>query len=162
MTSPTVRKTKRADELVVGDRIAGEQLPLYSDGPAEVVFARVHEYDGRDRWVFVAFALGDGFHDSTSFRPEAEIQIESFADPTGLGYSREAEPDDPRPVSPGRVPLHTGAMTADGLVDETNETVHFNFVQGDTPCGLAAVTPHQGSLLWSEVNCRDCHNQAQL
>jgi hypothetical protein len=42
------------------------------------------------------------------------------ADPTGLGYSREAEPDDNRPVSPDRVPLHTGAMV-DGnqLVDET-------------------------------------------
>jgi hypothetical protein len=121
VTDQSVRKSKRADELVVGDRIAGEQLPLYSDGPAEVVFVRVHDYVGPDRWVFVAFALDDGFHDSTSFRPEAEIQIEQLADPTGMGYSRETEPDDNRPVSPGRVPLHTGAMV-DGnqLVDETD------------------------------------------
>lgn len=40
-------------------------------------------------------------------------------DPTGLGYSRETDADDPTPVSPARVPLHTGAMTERGLVDET-------------------------------------------
>jgi hypothetical protein len=40
------------------------------------------------------------------------------ADPTGLTYSREA--DDPTPVSPARVPLHTGGMTDGGLVDETD------------------------------------------
>lgn len=39
-------------------------------------------------------------------------------DATGLGYSREA--DDPTPVSPERVPLHTGAVVDGGqLVDET-------------------------------------------
>jgi hypothetical protein len=33
------------------------------------------------------------------------------------GFSREA--DDPTPVSPARVPLHTGAVTDEGLVDES-------------------------------------------
>lgn len=32
------------------------------------------------------------------------------------GFSRAA--DDPTPVSPARVPLHTGAMTDEGLVYE--------------------------------------------
>jgi hypothetical protein len=42
------------------------------------------------------------------------------ADPTGLAYTRaDDEPDDPTPVSPARVPLHTGGMTDGGLVDET-------------------------------------------
>jgi hypothetical protein len=39
-------------------------------------------------------------------------------DANGLGYSREA--DDPTPVSPARVPLHTGGVIDDGqLIDET-------------------------------------------
>jgi hypothetical protein len=43
------------------------------------------------------------------------------ADATGLGYSRSDDAaDDPTPVSPARVPLHTGAMTERGLVDETS------------------------------------------
>lgn len=43
------------------------------------------------------------------------------ADPTGLTYSRELdEADDPTPVSPARGgPVHTGAVTDEGLVDET-------------------------------------------
>lgn len=38
-------------------------------------------------------------------------------DPTGLAYSRADEADDPTPVSPARVPLHTGAVTDGGLVE---------------------------------------------
>ncbi len=42
------------------------------------------------------------------------------ADPTGLAYTRADDgPDDPTPVSPARVPMHTGAVTDDGLVDES-------------------------------------------
>lgn len=40
-----------------------------------------------------------------------------FADPTGLTYSRDA--DDSTPVSSARQPLHTGAVTDEGLVDES-------------------------------------------
>jgi hypothetical protein len=51
----------------------------------------------------------------------------------GLAYSRE--PDDPTPVSPARVPAHTGGMTEDGLIDETEAeqvTVYFSFGHGQT------------------------------
>lgn len=40
-------------------------------------------------------------------------------DPTGLLYQRPA--DDPTPVSPARGELHTGAVTDDGLVEESDE-----------------------------------------
>lgn len=43
-----------------------------------------------------------------------------MADPTGLAYTRADTEDDPTPVSPARVPLHTGAVVDGGeLVDET-------------------------------------------
>ena len=39
----------------------------------------------------------------------------------GYDYTRaDTDADDPTPVSPARVPLHTGAMTDAGLVDETD------------------------------------------
>jgi hypothetical protein len=42
------------------------------------------------------------------------------ADPMGLSYTRaDEEADDPTPVSGGRIPPHTGAVTEGGLVDET-------------------------------------------
>jgi hypothetical protein len=49
-----------------------------------------------------------------------EAHYDAEADPTGLAYTRVDDgADDPTPVSPARVPLHTGGMTDDGLVDET-------------------------------------------
>jgi len=49
----------------------------------------------------------------------AAAALQPDADPSGLGYSREA--DDPTPVSPARVPLHTGGVVDGGqLVDETD------------------------------------------
>jgi hypothetical protein len=81
-----------------------------------------------------------------------------MADPRGLAYTRaDSEADDPTPVSPARVPMHTGGMTAEGLVDETPvEPVHMDFTNGESMCGLAATTPHEGSLLWVNVTCMDC------
>jgi len=56
-------------------------------------------------------------------------------DATGLGYSRtDGEPDDPTPVSPARVPLHTGGMVGplDGgeLVDETEPAAEHRHAGG--------------------------------
>jgi hypothetical protein len=60
------------------------------------------------------------------------------ADPTGLAYTRaDDEPDDPTPVSPARVPMHTGAMTDGGLVDETPARLtHFSERATWTACSL--------------------------
>jgi hypothetical protein len=112
MTEPVA---KRADQLVVGDRIAAKRLPFASD-LGEVLLVRLHDYRGAD-WVFVAWMQPDGYHDSTSFLPDATIEVVPAADPSGHGYSREA--DDPTPVSGGRIEPHTGGMTESGLVDET-------------------------------------------
>jgi hypothetical protein len=112
--------SRRADELVVGDRILHEFLPSpWFREPGEVVFIKVHDYR-KGRYVFVAYMQDSGFYDSTSYEPGGEVGVIP-ADPIGLDYSRADDaPDDPTPVSPARVPLHTGAMTDCGLVDETS------------------------------------------
>lgn len=92
-----------------------------------------------------------------SLGPAAGRIAESMepADPTGQLYSREA--DDPTPVSGARVEPHVGGMTESGLVDETPaEPVHMDFTSGESMCGLAATTPHRGSLIWIDVTCQDC------
>jgi hypothetical protein len=109
--------TRRAEQLVVGDRILHEFLPSpWFKESGEVVFVKVHNYR-KGRYVFVAYMQDNGFYDSTSYQPDGTVGVIP-ADPSGLSYSREA--DDPTPVSPARVPLHTGGMTDGGLVDETS------------------------------------------
>lgn len=75
-------------------------------------------------------------------------------DPTGLAYSRtDDEPDDPAPVSPARVPMHTGAVTEQGLVDETRAgLIHMAYADGGTVCEANGAL----SFLWSDVTCPDC------
>jgi hypothetical protein len=75
VTHPNVppEVAKRADQLVVGDRIAAKRLPFASD-PGEVLLVRLHDYRGAD-WVFVAWMQPDGYHDSTSFLPDATIEV---------------------------------------------------------------------------------------
>jgi hypothetical protein len=90
-----------AVQLTVGDRIAAGFLPERE--AAEIVF--VHRYLlAEDPWVFVAYTLPGGAPGSTYLRADARIPLTVMAD--SFGYSRE--PDDPTPVSPARVPLHTG------------------------------------------------------
>jgi hypothetical protein len=93
-----------AVQLTVGDRIAAGFLPERE--AAEIVF--VHRYLlAEDPWVFVAYTLPGGAPGSTYLRADARIPLEYLADASGLTYSREVA-DDPTPVSPARVPLHTG------------------------------------------------------
>ena len=45
----------------------------------------------------------------------AELEATTDPDSTGLAYTRaDSEPDDPTPVSPARVPLHTGSVVDGG------------------------------------------------
>jgi hypothetical protein len=78
MTRPV---TKRADQLVVGDRILPHRLPAVASKPGEVLFVQVHEYRTA-RWVFVAYRLPDGFYDSTAYLPDGTVEVypESPAD----------------------------------------------------------------------------------
>jgi hypothetical protein len=113
--------TKPAFELAVGDHVMGDLLPL--GVPGEVIYRRLFERN-RSEWMFVAYVQRDGFHDSTTFLADAPIRVRvaepaRVADPTGLLHSRADEADDPTPVSGARVRPHTGAMTDEGLVDET-------------------------------------------
>jgi hypothetical protein len=146
--------SRRADELVVGDHIDPKHLPFATE-PGEALLVRLHDYRGGS-WVFVAWVQGDGYHDSTSFLPDAEVLVEP-AGPIGHDYSRE--PDDPTPVSPARVPLHTGAMTDCGLVDESEPPVHLEVPGAKTLCGLAIIGLPTG-VGWTNdhaaITCRSC------
>lgn len=67
--------TRRALDLIVGDRIAREFLPrLFGTGDPTVVFVKDHAF-GAESLVFVAVAYDDGFHDSTSFRPGSALKV---------------------------------------------------------------------------------------
>jgi hypothetical protein len=60
--------------------------------------------------------------DGRPAEPKPGTTCEELADedPTGLLHSRADDADDPTPVSPARVPLHTGGVVDGGqLVDET-------------------------------------------
>ena len=115
-TSADRRETKAAADLKPGDRIAEGFLP--TGEASEVLF--VHSYQGADdryAWALVVYRWSDGTADADHFIADKQIPVEP-TDPTGLGFSREA--DDPTPVSPARVPLHTGGVVEGGqLVDET-------------------------------------------
>jgi hypothetical protein len=112
---------KRAVELAVGDRVAGDMLPLGQ--PGDVLFVRPFERD-RSQWVFVAFVQWDGFHDSTTFLATARIRVrvaepQHVPDPTGLAYTRADDDDEATQQLGHRIDPHVGAVTDEGLVDET-------------------------------------------
>jgi hypothetical protein len=78
MTNVPEPVAKRADQLVVGDRIPDEHLAFrFNQGPAEVVFVAHEAARERDPlpWVFVAYQYPNGRHDSMTIRPEAELQV---------------------------------------------------------------------------------------
>jgi hypothetical protein len=156
--------TIRAEDLAVGNEVAGDMLPLGQ--PGEIIFRRVFERN-RSEWVFVAFVQWDGFHDSTTFLAHAPVRARFLpaprvADPTGLAYSRPADGDEPQPVA-GREPMHTGGLTEQGLVDETaaEPPIHYAPSRGGalSACDLDLAELANGEL-WSEkggrVTCRAC------
>lgn len=93
---------RRADRLIVGDRIAAEFLPPFGDRAGDVLFVKPFQR-GEVRWVFVAYMQTDGYHDSSTFLADKVIRLEKAAIPAGHDYSRPA--DDPGPPA-GRVPPH--------------------------------------------------------
>jgi hypothetical protein len=108
MTAPI---TKRADQLVVGDRILPESLPTsYFKEIGEVVFVKVHDYHA-GRYVFVAYMQDNGFYDSTSYEPDSPVMV--YPADAGLGYSRADDGETTQPIA-GRVPPHFGAVVDEG------------------------------------------------
>jgi hypothetical protein len=135
---PTVAETvpKRADKLVVGDRIPNEQTAFpFNKGEATVVFV-ADEPDKNESHTFVAYRYPNGRHDSMTVRSEAELQVFPAADPTGLAYSRADDGETTQPIA-GRTPPHVGAVTDAGLVDETGDCHHGCASLGVSPdCGV--------------------------
>lgn len=68
----------------------------------------------------VECACGVTYDNFDSLAEASELLARHIADPRGMDRSRSDEDaDDPAPVSPARVPPHVGAVTNEGLVDES-------------------------------------------
>lgn len=119
MTQPTA---KRADQLVVGDRIQPGYLPAYArSGEGRVMLVDPYAYRGAD-WVFIAFACADGDRNCAYYLPDGTVEVLP-ADPTGQLYSRADDGEQPGPVGgripphfeDGRAPVRVFACTAHGI-----------------------------------------------
>lgn len=99
--------TRTALQLAPGD------VALLHGQPAEVLFTQpytVLEW----RWVLVVYRTDGMVPVVEHHLADTEIPLQALAADDGFGYSREV--DDPAPVSPARVPLHTGSVVADGVL----------------------------------------------
>lgn len=185
--------TKPASELAVGDRVLGDLLPL--GVPGEVLYRRLFERD-RSEWMFVAFVQWDGHHDSTTFLASAPVRVrvaepQRVADPTGLAYTRadddldefiatanadmaealdkvvDTEAGLQRVKESVRVPPHTGAVTDEGLVDETPTRMHFseqgNWTACSLPIGGGRSPADEGwTNVGGQVTCKSCLDSLAL
>ncbi|MEU7904155.1 hypothetical protein [Actinoplanes sp. NPDC049118] len=97
--------------------------------------------------------------DGRPAEPGTTCEDLSDPDPTGLAYTRADTEDDPTPVSPARVPLHTGAVVDGGqLVDET-PPVHLEGAGARTACDLRIIRLPAGQSWTNDhatVTCKAC------
>lgn len=128
----TVPVLKRADQLVVGDRIQPGYLPAYSrSGEGVVRYVETYHYRGAD-WVFAAFATADGDRNSTSYLPAGKLQV--IPADTGLDYSRaDDDPETTQPIA-GRVPAHFGPLVNEG--GHTAVAIGGGLIEIDQPEGF--------------------------
>lgn len=127
---------ERAETVTAVDTVS--QILLGRSAKTERVGGNTFHHGARGSRGSVSFSIYQSVADPALVDPDEEIarlraenealradldraHEVALADPTGLTYGRGDEGGDPRPVSPARVPLHTGGMTDEGLVDETNE-----------------------------------------
>jgi hypothetical protein len=116
MTEPV---RMRADQLSVGDLVPDQFLPhRFNKGPAEVRFVA----DDGEEHTFFAFRYPNGQHDSTTVLSESALEIWPAPAVPGLDYSRADDGETTQAIGV-REPLHTGAMTEGGLVDESTSEV---------------------------------------
>lgn len=107
-TTDVEGQMKAAKDLKPGDLIAAGFLPSLQ--PATVLLAVTYGAD-HEPWTFLVHRHAADEPLVDYFLADALIPLESVADASGMSYSREA--DDPTPVSPDRVPLHTGGEGGD-------------------------------------------------
>lgn len=89
---------------------------------------------GQVKWPSSREGLLDVTWQAYAPKEEPKPEPEPVADPTGQAYTRADDgADDPTPVSPARVPLHTGAVTDEGLVDETEALIRCGCGPTHTP-----------------------------
>jgi hypothetical protein len=95
---PSELVSKRAGDVVVGDVVAPEFLPVWGSLPGEVIFVRGYRASDADR-VLVAFRQADGWHDSEVYLSDRELMVTPAPDAevTGHNFGRadDAEPSGP-------------------------------------------------------------------
>lgn len=149
------RKVQRpASNLVVGDRIAAGFLP--QSEAATVVYVLPYTSHGKD-WVFVAYQFDDGIPDRDDFRAAGLIPLEASGDASGLGYGRAAGAGE---AVVGAVPADVDGHAHGRAAQATAELVHFQFVVGDTACGILPVRAADvvGTTVTEDVTCGPCRD----
>jgi hypothetical protein len=95
---------KRADQLVVGDRILPAYLPApIVREPAKVEFVKLAEYR-KHKYVHVSYVQDSGYYDSTSYDRDGRVEVYP-APPVGHGYSRAGDGETTQPIA-GGLPAH--------------------------------------------------------
>jgi hypothetical protein len=109
MTDQTILRD--AGRLTPGDRIEASFLPMRRE--ADVLFL-APDING---FVLVAYRYDDGRVAADHWLDDGQIPLVSTADALGFAYTRaDSDADDPTPVSPARVPLHTGSVVDGGVL----------------------------------------------
>jgi hypothetical protein len=106
VTQAAIRRD--AGELVRGDVIAPRFLP---ESYAATVDHVIPYTLGGEPWVFVIYIPEGGVPGADYFLAERPIPLAFTAADMGFSYTRaDSDDDDPTPISPARVPLHTGSV----------------------------------------------------
>jgi hypothetical protein len=182
ITPPPGTILRPAARLAAGDRIAARFLP---DGDAaDVLFVYGPDVDGS---AVLVYRFDDGRADSCRFRAAGEIWLESLADASGLGFSREPEstvvfpvpadveghPEGGRAPAPGVVAVADGHVVHEccGKLDDAEHRdfcaayvppVHLESERALTACRLAIIdlpAGHGWTNDHAAVTCKACINE---
>lgn len=142
---------KRADQLVVGDRIQPGYLPAYArSGEGVVRYVETYHYRDAD-WVFAAFACADGDRNCAYYLPGGELKVIP-AIPLGHDYSRaDDDPEVTQPIA-GRIPAHL----EDGRTGEVVLVGGGADVDAAFLCPVHGEHPHYVGDEGSWMVCLDC------
>ena len=150
MTAPVL---KRADELVVGDRIQPGHLPAYArSGEGVVRYVELYHYRGAD-WVFAAFATADGDRNCAHYLPAGEVLVIPGG-PIGHDLSRPADGGEPQPVA-GRIPPHfENGRTGEVVAIDAEEQQRWAALDEERAAAIAAgaVDPAECMDPWHAID----------
>lgn len=156
MTDQTVPQpvARRADKIVVGDRIKAEYLPhTFNRSAGTVLYVHPYDMPGRGgRWLFAAYQLDNGACESATFMPDAMLHVYPAPDPVGHDYTRaDDDPEVTQPIA-GRLPAHhedarTGEVVMVGgvtAVEVAGGLIEVDPPEGFVPAGARVIETDDG------------------